>query len=87
MSNQSLLREKAGKFRISVSLLESLPINIINRIFEDMVIMRAEMDYYSNSIEYVAYCIKFDTLEETQIVPKYEAVIDKRDFLGWVKIE
>lgn len=57
---------RLGRFRLSRWALESAPDETLARIFAGMVIARAEYDWPSNSIHYVAYAPQFEPVRESE---------------------
>lgn len=71
MSN-SMTEGRCGKFSVRVKVLEKATHGQLNQLFQDMVIVRAEMHYGSRSIEYIAYCPFFEPISEGVMIPEYK---------------
>jgi len=66
---------KVGAFTISTEMLRELPMSIVNKIFKDIIVVRAEMLLHKNAIEYIANGEPFDEIGIREQVPEYEIMI------------
>ena len=72
-------KKRKGKFLISKDLLESLDSEKLNLLFKDILIVRAEMIFHLDQVEYYAYSEHFDEVDLGFVVPEYQAVITRHD--------
>jgi hypothetical protein len=63
-----------GKFRISRELIQKSPEAAL-AVLEGCLVVRAELQWESDAIEYVALHPDFDELQPGEIAPTYEAII------------
>lgn len=65
---------RRGLFLISRELLEDAPA-IVKRVLSDVIVVRAELRWDLDAIEYVAICDKFDECPEGELTPPYNCII------------
>lgn len=78
---------KYGKFSIHKELIDKAINNEVHRgdlqsILANFLILRAEMDFCSNSIEYIAFSDLFEEVEEGCISPSYTLFIAEIPAVG-----
>lgn len=64
------LRKHHGMVKISREHLEGHTDEVME-FLKDMLILRAEMMYHTDGIEYIALCKDFDPVESNMIIPVY----------------
>ena len=74
-----------GRFEISIPLIES-DTEKLSKVFEGLIVTRAESMYPNKTIEYVAWSPHFRELEEGMRVPEYVAEFT-RDKEGGITIK
>lgn len=74
---------RLGRIGISRHVIDTQP-DIARITLRGCIVVRAEMHYASDSIEYVVIHDAFEVVSPGMIPPRYEAVIDKGD-RKWVK--
>lgn len=84
---------KIGKFRISLELLRNW--TSIIPLFNNMIILRAEHRYDTQTMDYVAYNPQFEILQYAEEPPEYKAIIEVKNGdnkitnitgITWVKV-
>lgn len=72
-----LLKHK-GRFTISNDVIHAADTygSPLYRLFAKMIIVRAECDFMSDSIEYYAYSPMFRPVEDGETVPRYNIIFD-----------
>lgn len=75
------LLERKGKVRLSADVITIQP-DIVVKAFEGSIVVRAEMQWIDNSIEYVLLHPKFDMVNVGEVIPEYDIVIDTDDETG-----
>lgn len=78
---------KYGKFSIHKELIDKAINNEVHMgdlqsILANFLILRAEMDFCSNSIEYIAFSDLFEEVEEWCISPSYRLLIEQEQIDG-----
>jgi len=68
-----MLTRRHGKFEVSVALIENNPEDV-SKIFEGLVVTRAEHIFHSHIIEYLAWSPHFRELSENEATPEYMAM-------------
>ena len=86
MSSQSLFKRRLGKFIISTSLIEDSP-GTVFEILSTVIVVRAEMRWDIDAIEYIGISHSFECLPCGRKVPEYEAMFEQGRFMGWVNID
>ena len=59
-----ITERRLGRFQLSRWALESVPDEVLAKIFAGMVIVRAEYLWPSDAIDYVAYAPQFERVQE-----------------------
>jgi hypothetical protein len=78
-------RSRAGRFEVPYELLQKHP-DVVRRVLSEVIVVRAEMMVVIQAIEYDAYGLAFDQLEEGAIVPRYDIEYDTTaDQVSWVR--
>jgi len=67
-------RRRVGRFKINANILEDQR-GLLMAVLSSCLIVRVEHLYYSNEIEYIAYCAEFDAVPLCNITPLYRLVI------------
>lgn len=76
---------RIGTFCIDGHLVTMRP-EVVRGMLGDMLVLRAEQDWASDRLRYMACCEAFDEVEEGQMVPEYTPVFDSRKwFVEWRK--
>lgn len=75
------MNRKYGHFLISRSLISEEP-TLVKRILSQCIVLRAEMLWETNSVEYFAHCHLFKELSEAEVVPEYSWQVFED---GWVE--
>ena len=65
--------KRRGRFKISRRMIENDPM-LIKRIMGEMIIVRAELMWIGDEIEYVAYSKLFDIIPEQEESPFYKII-------------
>jgi len=78
MSEPEFTRANKGKFYVAAHLLESEP-SVVLAVLEGMVIVRAEMLYHNDKVEYFAFGPMFDELPKGATVPEYRCYLTVDD--------
>ena len=68
-----MLTRRYGKFEVSMALIEDNP-KEVNRIFEGLVVTRAEHLFHKDTIEYIAWSPYFRECEVGEEIPEYMAM-------------
>lgn len=74
MSNPGSFNRKVGRFSIDMELLRNNDVTVFT-IFKDVIPVRAEAHFATNSIEYVALSPYYTDVEVGEIPPKYTCVL------------
>jgi hypothetical protein len=61
---------KVGKFSVSRRVIDEQPA-LARKLMRDIIIVRAEMSYVQDSIEYIGICDEFEPISELTPVPEY----------------
>lgn len=72
------IRKRRGRVRISKTMLVSASLDLLRSIFGHLVIVRAELSFMSEIIEYDAYSEWFDEVEDYEIGPLYSIAIRRQ---------
>jgi hypothetical protein len=70
------MTKRKGKFSLPLELINTSPRTVL-KILKDVIIVRAEVMYVSNSIEYYGISDQFDEISDRCVVPTYKAIIDE----------
>lgn len=73
------LRSRAGKFRVSRELMFTAHPDDLLALFSNMIIVKAEAEFVSDSIEYTAFSPLFDQIPETTLTPHYSILVTRRE--------
>lgn len=77
---------RIGSFRITLETLDHLEeeqtATVLALLMAQVVIVRAECDYASRTIEYTAYCKGFDEVPQGEKPPTYQWLITKSEVEG-----
>lgn len=84
MKRARQIHERRGSFRISQDLVLDNPA-IVQYIMSQVIVVRAEMCWMSNSIHYDAISRHFDVCEIATIPPEYEVVIKDNGLVQFIK--
>jgi hypothetical protein len=68
---------KLGNFSVPLEWLESIMNRDAEEIFKNFRIIRAEIDYASNAVLYVAASELFDRVPENTMAPSYRIMVDR----------
>lgn len=63
--------QQLGRFTISKQSIEDQP-NIVRAVMQGMIVVRAEMLYPGDAIEYVALWDRFEPVEPGKMIPFYD---------------
>lgn len=81
------MNQKIGRFRIWRPMIEREPA-VIRSIMARMIVVRAELRWDTDSIEYVALCDDFDLVEQGFIAPEYEIEIHSEEgFQRFIRLD
>lgn len=69
------LLKRPGIFKISRNLIEKNPESIIE-ILKDVLVVKAESDFMTNSLIYNGYSKHFDLVENQEPIPTYLVKVD-----------
>ena len=72
----NLIKPKIGRFSISIDVIQDNS-DMVKEVFKGLIVVRAEMLYHSQAIEYTALGDCFDTVPEGEIPPYYLPLISK----------
>lgn len=70
------LFKRKGRIPISRELFYENP-EVLLKAFKDVLIIKADNDFFKNIINYCAYSNHFETVEEGQEIPEYFPIIMK----------
>ena len=70
------MRKRIGRFSISREFVDKNP-EVVLAIMGRVIVVRCEMMYQHDELEYIALSPYFDELPPGMITPKYEVVISK----------
>lgn len=70
------MKNRLGKFYIDKDLIEN-NFEEVQKIMSKVVVVRAEMLYQSNSIEYMAISKDFDEVSEGKEIPTYKVKVSQ----------
>ena len=76
---------RRGSFKVSASFLDNATTEIFD-FMSNFIIVKAEMNYFGNYIDYSAVSPLFDTIDEDAVVPEYDFEIT-RLIDGTIKIK
>ena len=68
---------RVGKFLVSRQLIRGCPADTLFRFFANFIIVRAELLYLPDSIEYVAYSALFAVTDAGDRTPEYIVSMDE----------
>jgi len=68
-----------GKVQVSQVFLRDAKKNLLNEIYRDARIFRAESLYYNDTIEYSMEHPNFDEIREGEVIPSYDLILEKRE--------
>lgn len=77
------LFKRKGIIPISRELFNENPEALL-KVFENVLIIKADNDFFKNIITYYAYSNNFDSLKEGEVAPEYFPVITEDE--GEIKI-
>jgi hypothetical protein len=72
----AMLDRRLGGFSIPMDWLEGMKNSHASQLFSHFRIIRAEIDYASNAVLYVAASELFDVVTENMMAPSYRVMID-----------
>jgi hypothetical protein len=76
-------KSKLGRFRISMGTIDKLP-DLVKKVMGECVIVRAEMLFELNGIEYTAMSDHFKELTPGERAPYYEVIFsEEADKVRW----
>jgi len=75
---------RLGRFCITRRFLEN-NIQTSMKIMGKMIVVKAELDYATDSIQYTAYSPMFKELRSGEVMPKYLIAIEDGEILAEVK--
>lgn len=82
MPEHNMVKSKRwGRFHISRHIVEDQPTTVLSML-AGMVIVRAEMMYHLDSIEYYAYADEFEEVDEGAEAPFYTAEMSQDAYLN-----
>lgn len=84
MSNPSLFKRRLGKFSFTRDFIEECP-QIAQEILSTVIVVRAEMLYDRDAIEYVGLSHSFESLPCGVAAPHYTPWIKDGHFDSWTK--
>lgn len=86
MKNHDLFK-RGGRFFLPKELIEERPF-LVQFICSTVVIVRAELMYLHNGIDYEGFCSEWDLVDDFRKAPIYKALITENNtFTGWQKYE
>lgn len=71
MSTKRPRRQAIGKFSIPRYVINDKP-ELARRLLRDIIVVRAELDYRTDAIDYIGLCKDFDLVSELEPVPNYK---------------
>ena len=87
MSNRSLFSSRLGKFSIDRDYIDTHP-GTVQQILSTVIVVRAEMMWDMDRIEYIGISHSFEALPWGSKTPWYTPKVDLNDcFQKWVKDE
>ena len=66
---------RAGRFRFSTKLIESLSYNVLIDIMKNFIIIKCDYIFHGKYIEYIAISHLFDEIEKGAVTPEYTIMI------------
>lgn len=77
----------AGKFGIGANLIDENP-GLVSAILSTVIVVRAEMIYANNVIEYIGVSPLFAEVPYGEMIPWYKCKVDneKATIIGWERI-
>ena len=69
---------KAGRFSISFDGINT-DHEFVRQVMKEVIIIKAEIFYYMDAIEYTAISKHFDEVEQGSVIPEYKAIIHSED--------
>ena len=76
---------RVGRFSISVHLIREAP-EILRTISGCCIIVRAEINFATDDIEYTALCERFSPIPPSAAIPYYQWIIRTDETLGQVSV-
>jgi len=85
MSNRSLFSRRLGKFSIDRDYIDTNP-GVVQQILSTVIVVRAEMMYHLDKVEYIGLSHSFEALPCGQVAPWYTPkILSDGQFHSWVK--
>jgi len=86
---KAIKERRIGEFSVSSELLKSGPDELMDLLFSRVLIVRAEISFINDYVEYQAYSPEFEPIEPNYTAPKYIARLKEVDgvtyFDSWMK--
>jgi hypothetical protein len=76
---------RKGKFSIQLEIIHENP-EIVRQIMGECIVIKAETDLFSESIDYQAYCDGFLPVEAGEVVPEYDVGVADDGTIVWTKM-
>lgn len=74
---QNIIKERRiGKFKIAKELIDEQP-GTVAKALEGCIIVRAELFYVENNMEYFAYHPDFDPVHPAEVTPQYQLMMSR----------
>lgn len=84
------IQNRVGKFSVTTEFLHTIELDMLNKVFKDIYIVKAEHNYAYALIDYVAVSPLFDCIDVGQEIepPRYTCTMVKgeTDVLEWKRI-
>ncbi len=78
---------RLGRFHLSRQMIEDNP-GFVRQVMAKIIVVKAELMWATNNIEYVAICDDFKPISGGVIVPEYIAIFhSEKGFQGWEIVE
>lgn len=76
---------RIGRFAIPYAMFGERP-DVVHRILRETLVVRAELVFASQAIEYDGFCLGFEPIGEGTTIPDYDIEYDEdADQVTWVK--
>ena len=69
------LNRRRGRFRVTTELVREHPDELM-RVLVRCLVVRCEMDYATDSLEYTALSGYFDEVDDYLVTPEYECLLE-----------
>ena len=80
------IEKRVGKFRIPVQFIRDITNkNILSNLFKNVIVIREEMQFWHNNIEYEAFSEMFDEIEDGLETPYYDVCLRDDDIVFFKK--